>query len=141
MSGREADILELDVDARFNTPSTGGIPLTPDIPLASFLGLLELSLNFALRNPSLFLDTDFTVGLDTNGFYLLDEGPDFNVLEVGGEFGVDANLMAELFGEIDLVTVTGSLILRGFGSVSVTSDDGKVRPNELLNQPGLRSGG
>ncbi|WP_166831545.1 PPC domain-containing protein [Thalassoroseus pseudoceratinae] len=137
LTGQPYDIFSLDVDQTFES-SIGEITALPETTLFSYFGIVNIELGVTLE-PSIEFGFDFTVGLDTEGFYLEEndiDGVSNPHITFGG--GITGNVAAtgNLFVVLDLVEVTADVGLDAFGGFTFnapeSSNDSKVRPSDII---------
>ena len=127
LSGGSADIIRLDVEQSFDL--SGETPVVPPTLIASYLGILNATLDVSLL-PSLSLHATPTIGFDTDGFYF-EAAPDVITLggEITGEVGINGSLTV-----VPLARVTADVGLGvevDIGLRSPRDDDDKVRIEDL----------
>jgi parallel beta-helix repeat protein len=130
--GKPASLFSLDIEKEI-AGVDGTIPILPETPLATFFGIVnvtgQLDLTFGLSAA-----VDVIVGLDTNGFYLLDEA-DADIFSLVGSIGGELTIEADVVG-VDFARITGNVDLLATGSVDVVAPDPlepKVRVHQLFH--------
>src|SRR5262249_38431292 len=118
LSGRPADLARLDIDYNFLNVNKH-VTLLPDTVIASFFGIINVTAGIDLVGAA-SMGVHVTLGLDTKGFYVLDDGPDKKVLRMAGSAGADLNIKGKLT-VIDFAQVTGEALIQATGDVDVVS--------------------
>ena len=131
LSGESADLISLDIDQRFDSPTTP-ITVLPPTPIFSFLGIVNVTVDVELI-PELYFAVDVTMGIDTEGFYILEnDAADLNI-EVGGGLRADLAATGRLT-VVPLAEVVADLGISAFAGVRLDSprvDDPKLRGGDI----------
>jgi hypothetical protein len=131
LSGKKAGLFSLDIDMTF-TGIEGEFPLVHETLLASYFGILNLT-GQVNGNVGLTFGVDVTVGLDTDGFYILDDNGSDHSFSLSGSVGASVIFEGDIVG-IDLAQIKGTVTLTGTGFVDIVSPDPsnpKVRASDL----------
>ena len=131
LSGHTANLVSLTVNQTFTAP-TDPIPIVPETPLFSFLGLVTVTGSVTVT-PEFSLQTDVQMGLDTNGFYVMASNGNDAISVTGGlDFGVSVKGYLTV---VPLAQVTGSGDLTLTAGIGLTSpnNDGKLYAGEVLD--------
>jgi Ca2+-binding RTX toxin-like protein len=134
LEGREADLFRLKIDWGFLDAGMN-FPITPEMPLASFFGVINLT-GQAELNVGTTGRLNAEVGLDTRGFYVYDQGPDVPLLAFTGNIGVDLSLKGDILRLVDAVQITGGIDLVASGEIRIpapeNASDNKIRSNRII---------